>query len=570
MDAQATGKRQRPQDDDATLAKAGAQPSRQGARPRYESSSDEEEDDAPRAQTVRTQGAHPPAPPLSAIAASAQQLHDVGRGQTGLTGRLSSAGVSTVASGAEHAQPPSASFEARAPPPVRWADAEEGGGTGEDDAPSFTSRDTGVGHSASGASPSHDLAVRGSSGEGLPPRPFYGSPALYAQYDAGRVDAASHTGGGASCLRHPLLRGCRSLALFKPIHAIDEGAYGKVWLGEERATSRKVALKQIKFDKIHPNEGFPVTALREINTLLSLSAPGIVRVEEVVVGSTLDKIFLVMEFLPHNLREYVELLPPGSFFTQGEVKCLLSQLLAGVATMHAKWLLHRDLKTANVLMDNAGRLVICDFGLARRYGEPVRAYTDTVVTLWYRAPEVLLGCRDYGPPLDVWSVGCIFAELLTKEPLFMPKNEGGAVTDIFRLLGTPRDTAPVAAGGVGPAPPAPPGHLPPPPSWPGWKSLPLVASLRAHERTYPPQHLRKALKLGATAYAGSAHISDAGLHLLSSLLTLDPASRITAGEALAHPWFTEAPLPTDPRLMPAFPSAHDGATGGRRGEGRAH
>ncbi len=357
-----------------------------------------------------------------------------------------------------------------------------------------------------------------------------------------RYYGGAGAGAGDGGAVHPLTQGCRSVAMFKPIHAIDEGAYGKVWLAEERASGTRVALKQIKFDKIHPNEGFPVTALREINTLLGLTHPNIVRMREVVVGSTADKVYCVMEFLPHNLRDFLERLSSGSFFTQAECKCLLRQLLEGVAHMHAKWLLHRDLKTANILMDNAGRLVICDFGLARRFGTPLRPYTDTVVTLWYRAPEVLLGSRSYGPAIDVWSIGCIFAELLTKEPLFMVSTEAAALQAIFKLLGTPREE-----------------------SWPGWKTLPLVAGLGAATRNYQPQPLRKALKLGgAYSYMGS-HISDVGLALLAGMLTLDPSARITAKEALNHAWFAEDPPPCDPRLMPSFPSNHDGAGGHRAG-----
>jgi cell division cycle 2-like protein len=336
-----------------------------------------------------------------------------------------------------------------------------------------------------------------------------------------------------------------------------------------------VALKQFLFDKISPNEGFAVTALREINTLFSVQRhANIVGMEEVVLGSTLDKVYMVLQYLPHNLRDYIESLQPGAFFTQGEVKCMLQQLLRGLGAMHGRWLVHRDVKSANVLMDNEGRLCLCDFGLARRYGEPLRAYTDTVVTLWYRAPELLLGSKVYGPPVDLWSIGCIFAELLTKTPLFQSSSETAAISDIYKLLGTPRDTeaaplpssaafAAAASAGGGPVVG---GLLPGQQTWPGWKSLPLVSQLRAAERTYTAQPFRKALKLsaGPSSYASGAQISESGLDLLSGLLMLDPSQRLTATEALAHPWFREQPLPTDPRLMPAFPSIHGQGKGGKR------
>ena len=318
--------------------------------------------------------------------------------------------------------------------------------------------------------------------------------------------------------------------------AIDEGTYGKVWLAEDRVTGEKVALKQIKFDAVPESEGFPITALREANVLLALAHPNVVRVREMVVGGSVDKVYMVMDYMPHSLRSFLERLPRGTFFTQAEVKCLVLQLLRGVAFMHERWFLHRDLKTDNLLIDNEGRLCVCDFGLARRFGDPLRAYTPGVVTLWYRAPEVLLGERVYGPAVDMWGVGCIFAEILTKAPLFQSRSEAEAVAQVFKLLGTPSEQ-----------------------DWPGWRALPHVRALRAAERQYPPAGLRRALRLGGAAagFAAGAFVSDAGLELLQGLLTCDPARRTTAAEALAHRFWQEAPAPCDPRLMPAFPSAHD-------------
>ena len=323
----------------------------------------------------------------------------------------------------------------------------------------------------------------------------------------------------------------RSVANYKPLVSIDEGTYGKVWLAQDRESGEHVALKQIKFDKIATNEGFPITALRETNVLLALDHPNIIRVREMVIGSTVDKVYMVMDYMPHNLRTFLDRLPKGSFFTQAEVKCLVLQLIQGVSYMHSKWFIHRDIKTDNLLIDNEGRLCLCDFGLARRFGDPLRPYTPGVVTLWYRAPEVLLGQRIYGPAVDMWSVGCIFAEILTKMPLFPSKSESETVQSIFKLLGTPTEE-----------------------SWPGWTTLPNTRSLRANERQYPHAGFRKALKLGGNAgFASGAFVSDLGLDLLQGLLTMDPERRLTAEEALAHPWFLESPSPADPRLLPAFP-----------------
>lgn len=397
---------------------------------------------------------------------------------------------------------------------------------------------------ASIARDTRSTALRGGAGvsaSSLPGTPSHPGLAAEAASSSSSSLAAAGAGAGAAASKLPswmthnaLVHGCRSVGCYKPIHAIDEGTYGKVWLAEDRETGERVALKQIKFDKIHANEGFPVTALRETNVLLSLRHPNIIRVREMVIGSTLDKVYMVMDFCPHNLRDFLERLPRGTYFTQSEVKCLVMQLLQGMAFMHEKWFIHRDLKTHNLLIDNEGRLAICDFGLARRYGHPLRPYTDTVVTLWYRSPELLLGQKTYGPAVDMWSVGCIFAEFLTKEPLFQTRNEAETVQQIFKLLGTPVDAA-----------------------WPGWRELPNVRPLRASQRSYPAQQLRKALKLSNQSFAGGAFVSDQGIHLLQAMLTMDPSKRITAAEALQHPWFKESPPPADPRLLPAFPSAHD-------------
>jgi len=335
---------------------------------------------------------------------------------------------------------------------------------------------------------------------------------------------ASHNG---------LIQGCRNVTAYRPLRCIDQGTYGRVFLAEDRETGERVALKQIKFETASVNEGFPMTALREMGLLLSLIHPNIIRTREVVIGRDLDKVYMVMDYMPYNMRDFLEKLPSGTQFTQGEVKCLMQQLVEGLAHIHGKWVMHRDLKTANLLISPNGRLTICDFGLARTYGHPRRSYTETVVSLWYRAPEVLLSKGDYGPALDMWAVGCIFAEFLTREPLFPARGESEAISLIFSLLGTPSAK-----------------------HWEGWKSLPNVAALRAAERNHPPKSLRGALKLGGvgTAHIGGAQLSDAGLSLLMALLEVNPEKRISAEAALEHPWFSEYPPPCDPRLLPAFPA----------------
>lgn len=177
-----------------------------------------------------------------------------------------------------------------------------------------------------------------------------------------------------------MLQGCRSVDEFERLNKIDEGTYGVVYRAKDKKTGEIVALKKVKMEK--EREGFPLTALREINILLSFHHPSIVDVKEVVVGSSLDSIFMVMEYMEHDLKALMETMKQR--FSQSEVKCLMLQLLEGVKYLHDNWVLHRDLKTSNLLLNNRGELKICDFGLARQYGSPLKPYTHLVVTLWYR------------------------------------------------------------------------------------------------------------------------------------------------------------------------------------------
>ncbi|GER56056.1 kinase family protein [Striga asiatica] len=321
-----------------------------------------------------------------------------------------------------------------------------------------------------------------------------------------------------------MLQGCRSVDEFERLNKIDEGTYGVVYRAKDKRTGEIVALKKVKMDK--EREGFPLTSLREINILLSFDHPSIVDVKEVVVGSNLDSIFMVMEYMEHDLKALMETMKQP--FSQSEVKCLMLQLLTGVEYLHDNWVLHRDLKTSNLLLNNCGELKICDFGLARQYGSPLKPYTHLVVTLWYRAPELLLGAKQYSTAIDMWSLGCIMAELLSKEPLFNGKTEFDQLDKIFKILGTPNETI-----------------------WPGYSKLPGVkVNFVKHQynllrRKFPP-----------TSFTGSPVLSDAGFDLLNKLLTYDPQKRITAKEALNHEWFREVPLPKSKEFMPTFPAHH--------------
>ena len=149
---------------------------------------------------------------------------------------------------------------------------------------------------------------------------------------------------------------------------------------------------------------FPISALREIGVLLSLSHECIVTVREMVVGTTHDKVFMVMECMEMDLQAAMKKSPGASTtpFAQSEVKFMMHQMLSAMAHVHERWFIHRDIKTSNILVHKTGRIALCDFGLARKYEVPARKMTQMVVTLWYRAPEVLFGEAAYGPAIDLW------------------------------------------------------------------------------------------------------------------------------------------------------------------------
>ncbi|CAI2722415.1 unnamed protein product [Schistosoma spindalis] len=330
----------------------------------------------------------------------------------------------------------------------------------------------------------------------------------------------------------PSIQGCRSVEEFECLNRIEEGTYGVVYRARDKKVNEIVALKRLKMEK--ERDGFPITSLREINMLMKAQHENIVTVREVVVGSNMDKIYLVMDYVEHDLKSLMEIM--NGPFSVGEVKCLLVQLLRAVNHLHDNWILHRDLKTSNLLLSHQGILKVGDFGLAREYGSPLKHYTEVVVTLWYRAPELLLGTKQYTCPIDLWSVGCIFAEFLLQRPLFPGKGEVDELNIIFRDLGTPTERI-----------------------WPGVSQLPGIKKCVFTE--YPYNQLRRRFT--------EKQISDQGFDLLNSFLTYCPDKRITAEKALVHPYFNERPRAIHPSMFPSWPAKSEGGVAVKRASPRA-
>merc|ERR1712023_460758 len=223
-----------------------------------------------------------------------------------------------------------------------------------------------------------------------------------------------------------------SMDKYRKIDKLGEGTYGIVYKARNRETDDIVALKRIRLESV--DEGVPCTAIREISLLKELNHPNIVRLYDVI--HTERKLTLVFEFLDQDLKKFIDSCVNGKMQPM-QIKSFLYQLLRGVNYCHQHLILHRDLKPQNLLINEEGELKLADFGLARAFGIPVRSYTHEVVTLWYRAPDVLLGSRKYSTPVDVWSVGCIFAEMVTGRPLFPGSDDNDQLRRIVKILGSP-------------------------------------------------------------------------------------------------------------------------------------
>jgi len=238
---------------------------------------------------------------------------------------------------------------------------------------------------------------------------------------------------------------------FEKIEKIGEGTYGVVYKGRNRVTGQIVAMKKIRLEA--DDEGVPSTTIRyvftyvcvymvefelkrnfilhcrEISLLKELKHPNIVCLEDVLMEES--RIYLIFEFLSMDLKKYMDLLPPEKHLDSQLVKSYLYQITNAILFCHRRRVLHRDLKPQNLLIDKNGIIKVADFGLGRSFGIPVRIYTHEIVTLWYRAPEVLLGSPRYSCPVDVWSIGCIFAEMATRKPLFQGDSE---IDQLFRMF----------------------------------------------------------------------------------------------------------------------------------------
>ena len=283
---------------------------------------------------------------------------------------------------------------------------------------------------------------------------------------------------------------------------LGEGTFGKVYKGTIVASGRDVAIKKL-IKGFSSRDGVEIPTLREIMLLQELRHENVVELIEVLCANR--GISLVFEFCVTDL-EVVRKDHANFRLDAARVKGYMLGTLRGVAYCHESWVLHRDLKPGNLLLAADGNVKVADFGLARCHGSPDRKYTGQVVTRWYRAPELLFGAKFYGTAVDVWSIGAIMAELLLRVPLLPGETDIEQLCRTFTMRGTPTEE-----------------------TWPGVSSLP----------DYIPFQEQPGKPLGEIFSAASADTLD----LLEQLLRLNPAARISARDALAHPYFAAEPAP---------------------------
>ncbi|OQV15908.1 Cyclin-dependent kinase 1 [Hypsibius exemplaris] len=322
------------------------------------------------------------------------------------------------------------------------------------------------------------------------------------------------------CLKEFAKKRASRMENYSKIEKIGEGTYGVVYKGRDKTTGVIVALKKVR---INDDQGIPATTLREVCALKEVQHNRIVRLIESLME--INKLYLVFEYIDFDMRRYMDTIKEGECVPRNLIQSFMYQIFEGINFCHGRRIIHRDLKPQNVLVSKDGAIKIADFGLARAFSVPMRAVTHEIVTLWYRSPEVLLGTSEssYGLGVDIWSIGCILAELWTLNPIFEGDSEIDQCFKIFAVLSTPTEEV-----------------------WPGVTTLPnwLTSCPVWSEYTLDQE-------------VGDMVVTDEhAFDLLKRCFFYSPADRIFAVEALTHPYF-EGRLLKFPHPSSRVPSRHE-------------
>ncbi|KAE9608600.1 hypothetical protein Lal_00020696 [Lupinus albus] len=305
---------------------------------------------------------------------------------------------------------------------------------------------------------------------------------------------------------------------FEKLAKIGQGTYSNVYKARDLITGKIVALKKVRFDNMEP-ESVKFMA-REIIVLRKLDHPNVIKLEGLVTSRMSCSLYLVFEYMEHDLAGLAA--GQGVKFTEPQVKCFMKQLLSGLEHCHSRGVLHRDIKGSNLLIDNDGILKIADFGLATFFDpKQKQSMTSRVVTLWYRSPELLLGATFYGVGIDLWSAGCILAELLYGKPIMPGRTEVEQLHKIFKLCGSPSEEY--------------------------WKKYKLP-----NATIFKPQQPYKRC-ISETF----KDVPPSSLPLIENLLAIDPDDRGTASAALNNGFFTTEPYACEPSSLPKYPPSKE-------------